>query len=223
MTQEHPSTRAALLPFSSGLFAVFAGLAAVYASNNWCFVGLPAFLAGLVADGLVLRIIGARPLRGRARIAARVVVALCAGALTGHALNWSPADAFREAFKADPPPGVSDVRIHRHYTGGPGEHVLIIEFTADGPSMRKLLSLHPIVPDSRALAEWSGAGGGWEAAFEHLARTSPFPLARWTWRRIQPLRDMNICHLALPQPTTDRLFLLMEKGTNRCVALHVRG
>lgn len=153
--------------FASGavrlLAVLIAAACALIVTNNWCFVIIPAVLAALVVDYIVCAI--------RPWFILRVPVAAAVGVAAGMSLSVGPNWAFREAFEMAPPDGVHDVRIWRHYVGGPGEHVLIIEFTADAGAFQALVQAHPSLSDSDKVKRWQACRRGLGAGIRHLRRT----------------------------------------------------
>ena len=192
-----------------------AAIAAVVASNNWCWVLFPAMLAAGVLDIMVCRL--------TARRMARLAVAVAVGAALGLLLNVGPSWAFRETFGIEPPPGVGDVQLSRHYTGGPGEHALILEFHADPAALQCLIGLRPADPQSPRVAQWRAAGSGWTAAWEAFGGCwNPNPLARRSWLGIRPLENPEVLDFGNVFATGGALVLFHEPAHGRCVALHVR-
>jgi len=194
------------------LVCLIAGTCALFASNNWCFVALVAAFAAFVVDCAVCAI--------RPRIVLRLPVAAGIGIAVGLLLSIGPAWAFQEAFGTDPPNGVRDVRISRHYSGGPGEHVLIIEFTADASALQALVRGHTVSSDSRRVAAWRDAGGDWEQVTDFFVGPGATSFTRSSWRRIRPFERAEAFELGLVNEGS--LVLFHEAGTGRCVALHER-
>jgi hypothetical protein len=194
------------------LAMVIAAVAALLASNNWCLVLIPAVLAAFVVDLVVNAV--------RPWFTLRVLVAAGVGVAVGLLLCVGPDWAFHEAFGAAPPGGIRDVRIWRHYIGGPGEHVLIIELTADAAAIQALLQTHPSVADSEKVARWHAAGDTWAQAFDLFVGPGPTSLAHASWQRIRPLEHAAV--LDLGEYNNGQLWLFEEPTTGRCVALHVR-
>lgn len=194
------------------LAILVAASSAIVASNNWCFVLFPAALAGFFADYLVCAI--------RPAFIIRVPTAVLVGGAVGLLLNVGPVWAFREAFEMDPPAGVRDVRVCRHYAGGPGEHVLIIEFTADSAAFETLLRPRTVLSDSAGLERWRAAGGEWAHVLDSLVPFGITSFARSSWERISPLQRPEA--FALGASNRGALTLFREPDTGRCVALHVR-
>lgn len=191
---------------------LIAAACALFVSNNWCFVLFPAALAALLSDHAVCAI--------RPWFVLRVPVAAAVGVAVGMLLGVGPEWAFREALGSAPPNGVRDVRIWRHYLGGPGEHALIIEFTADVAAFQALVQAHPPLPDSHKVTRWREAGGGWGQAFDIFVGSGVTSFARASWQRIRPLERPEA--LDLGESNRGSLVLFHEPGTGRCVALHVR-
>ncbi|MGD8451816.1 MAG: hypothetical protein PVJ57_08360 [Phycisphaerae bacterium] len=196
------------------LAILVAAAAALLSTNNWCFVILPAALAAIVVDYVVS---GIRPWS-----VLRLIVAVAVGLAVGRLLSVGPDWAFQEAFGVDAPAGVRDVHIFRHYVGGPGEHILIIEFTANPDVVKALLSLHPVVTNSETAQSWHAAGGGWPQAFDDFAGPCPMGFARAAWLRIRPLAEPEVFDFGGIEASGGRLVLFHEPHTDRCVALHVR-
>lgn len=194
------------------LAMLIAAACALVVSNNWCFVLFPAAFAAWCIDHVVGAI--------RPWFILRAPVAAAVGVAAGTLLSVGPDWAFREAFEMAPPAGVHNVRIWRHYVGGPGEHVLIIEFTADTAAIQSLVRAHPPSADSDNVQRWQVAGGGWAQAFDVFAGPGLRSFANSSWRRIQPL-DHPVA-LDLGESNGGRLVLLHDPNTGRCVALHVR-
>lgn len=202
--------------FASGAVRLLAVLitaaCALFATNNWCFVIIPAVLAALVVDYIVCAI--------RPWFVLRVPAAAAVGVAAGMSLSVGPNWAFREAFEMAPPDGVHDVRVWRHYVGGPGEHVLIIEFTADAGAFQALVQAHPPLSDSDRMKRWQAAGGGWDSVLDAFVRFGQTHFVCSSWQRIQPLEHPEVLDLGGSNRGTLALFL--EPDTGRCVALHVR-
>lgn len=212
-SQPAPPSRGRIASAAVRLLAVLiAAACAFFVTNNWCFVILPAVLAALVVDCIVCAI--------RPWFILRVPVAAAVGVAAGMLLSVGPDWAFREAFEMAPPDGVHDVRIWRHYLGGPGEHVLIIEFSADAAAFQALVQAHPPLSDSDKVRRWQAAGGGWAQAFDIFAGPGLTSLANSSWQRIRPLDHPEA--LDLGESNSGSLMLLHEPNTGRCVALHVR-
>ena len=185
---------------------------ALLATNNWCFVLIPAALAACLCDAFV-----ARQVR---RALVRLVLGAAIGAIVGVAFRISPEWAFREAFEMSPPPGVTDVRLWRHYLGGPGEHLLIIDFAADNAAQDALLRAHPPFEWDEFDQRWPVYVSGWGETFDTLAGPGLTYFARLSWLRAQPLNHPEILNLG--SANGGNLVLLRERESNRCVALHIR-
>ncbi len=194
------------------LVVLIAGTCALFSSNNWCFVVLLAAFAAFLVDCAVCAI--------RRWIFLRLPVAAGVGIAVGMLLGVGPAWAFQEAFERDPPSGIRDVRISRHYSGGPGEHVLIIEFTADSAALQALVRGHTVSSDSPGMAAWRDAGGEWEQVADFFIGPNATRFTRSSWRRIRPLERAEAFDLG--EVNEGRLVLFHEASTGRCVAMHVR-
>lgn len=194
------------------LVVAIVAAAALLATNNWCFVVVPAAVAALFIDYVVC---AARPW-----FLARIVVAAGVGVSAGLLLSVSPAWAFREAFEIDPPSGIRDVRIHRHYLGGPGEQALFIEFTADAGAWQQLVDAHTPASQSTAIERWRAAGGAWDQLFDTFGGPTVTTFSRASWARIRPMEHPEVYDLG--ESNHGRLVLLHEPETGRCIALHVR-
>jgi hypothetical protein len=192
----------------------FASAGALLATNNWCFVLVPAVLVALLGDFVACAV--------RPWVVLRLPVATAIGVAAGLALSVGPDWAFREAFGRAPPAGVRDVRIQRHYVGGPGEHVLIIEFTADPAALGALTARLPEEPEGDRVEKWRATGQGWPAAFDVFAGRQVLPAARSSWLRIRPLENPEVLDFSPVGDASGRLVLFWERSTGRCVALHVR-
>ncbi|MBN2445902.1 MAG: hypothetical protein JXO22_04210 [Phycisphaerae bacterium] len=199
----------------SGWLVVMVGLAcALLATNNWCFALVPAALAVLWCD-LVVRC-------GWPRLGPRLAVAGVVGVGLGIALRVGPDWAFEEAFGVERPAGVSNVWIRRHYIGGPGEHALIIEFTADPAALARLTTLYKPDANSTRAEQWRAAGGTWEDAWNIFGRMAPMPAPRASWMRIKPLENAEVFDYGGVMQVVGNLVLFHEPSTGRCVALHIR-
>ncbi len=196
------------------LVVSLASAIAVFVTNNWCFILIPAGLAALLLDSVLA---GAKR-----RLIPRLALAAAVGVAVGTALRVGPEWAFREAFDADPPAGIRDVRIQRHYIGGPGEHALIIEFVADAAAIHALTSLHAPHPRSQRTEQWLAAGGVWSETWSHFSGPGPLGLVRSSWMRIQPLENAAVCDYGSVGESCGSLVLFHQSETGRCVALQVR-
>lgn len=202
--------------FVSGVLRLLTGLiaavCALFVTNNWCFVIFPATLAALVVDYLLCAF--------KPRFVVRVLTAMVVGVTIGIFFGVGPDWAFREAFEMAPPNGIHDVRIWRHYLGGPGEHLLIIEFMADAAALQALAQAHPPTSDSYYIHRWKAAGGSWAQALDIFGTPVLTSFAYSSWKRIRPLEHPVV--LALGATNRGTLVLFQEQGSSRCVALHVR-
>ena len=207
-----------LAPYTNGLvrlgIAAIAIAGAMLATNNWCFVTLPAVVTALIIDYGICT--------WRRWIALRLVLAAVVGVGIGISLRIGPEWAFRAAFGIEPPAGVRDARIWRHYVGGPGEHVLIIEFTADRNAVKKLSKLYPEPPVNKRIEAWEAGGSTWPGAFDTFVDHDTTALARRSWLKIKPLKEPDVYDFGSVRQVAGYLTLFHEPRTNRCVALHVR-
>jgi hypothetical protein len=202
--------------------AVLALAVAVLTSNNWGLVGIPAAVAAFCLDWAVCAV-GLRALSEPMRAASRLVVGAVVGWAVGLALFVSPAWAFHEALGVDPPPGVHDVCVWRHYIGGPGEHVLIIAFAADDKILDELKRLWPTDRESRRVEAWKAAGRTWPQAWERFGPLcDPVGLAERSWRQIRPFANPEVTDFGPVHERGGDIALLQEPGTGRAVVLHVR-
>lgn len=195
-----------------GLLLVIASACAILATNNWCFVLFPAALAALLLDSIV-RAIGSW-------FVVRVTTAAFVGVVVGILLSVGPDWAFREAFGLEPPNGVHDAKIWRHFVGGPGEHTLIIEFTADDAAFQTLVRAHPPQSDSDRVKRWKKSGGAWDSVLDAFAGAGQSSFVHATWRQIRSLNPVEAYDLG--ESNYGSLSLFRETGTGRCVAFHVR-
>lgn len=197
--------------FLKPLLVLIAVAAALLSSNNWCFILVPTALLAILFDLALCAY--------RARFTLRAVVSLAVGLLAGDLLSVDSAWAFQQAFGVDPPPGVREVDIARHYVGGPGEHILIIEFESDPAALQTLTSLRAMKVESDRLRLWRTSGARWQEAFDTLVLGGVTGIARWSWQRIRPLESPAAYEF---EAVGGSLTLFHEPRSGRCVALHVR-
>lgn len=204
------------------VLAVVAMIAAIASTSNWCFVGLAAAVAGPVVDVLVDEIGLTSRLGKAASFGIRLAIAAVVGVAVGWLLQATPEWAFREAMGNDPPAGVQVTRVQRHYEGGPGEHTLIVEFTADASVMNSLITDKVVEESAKSerIAAWRAAGGTWEEALRHLGRTDTLPFAWMTWKRIRPLENPQVYDFGIVNH--GYLILLYDTTSERAVVLHRR-
>lgn len=196
------------------LVITITAVTALLSTNNWCFILLPAALAAWIIDYLVRCV---RPFR-----LTRLLAAVITGIAVGLLLSVGPAWAFNETFGIDPPPGVSNVRVSRHYVGGPGEHILIMSFDADRNALRTLTSLTSASTASERVKAWESSKQTWTDMFRILAGPTATRFARSAWQRIPPLSRPQVHEFDNVDMFLGRSFLLHDPDTGRCVALHVR-
>ncbi|MBL8879837.1 MAG: hypothetical protein JNG88_12020 [Phycisphaerales bacterium] len=126
----------------------------------------------------------------------RLLLVCAIGAATGLLLRVSPDWAFREALRTPQPPSARIALISRHYSGGPGEHVMIVEFEADWRDMLEILDSHggtPLEEQDAALYERVRTDGGdWHKLFEALVPANVSMLARFHWQRIASITRPEI-------------------------------
>ncbi len=191
-----------------------ASVLAVLVTNNWCFIFIPAGIAALLLDFVACGVVG--------RLIPRLALGAVVGVAVGIAWGVEPDWALQEVFGCEPPARIRNVRIQRHYIGGPGEHVLIIEFVADAAAFQALTSLHTPKDRSGRVERWRAAGGDWSATWEAFAGPCATRFARSSWMKIQPLTGMDVFDYGTLPRSVDSLILFHEPKTGRYVALHVR-
>lgn len=205
------------------VLAVVAMVAAIASSSNWCFVGFMAALAAPMVDALLGEINLLRRLGRAASIGLRLATAAVVGVVVGWLLRATPEWAFQEAMEIDPPPGVHVTKVQRHYEGGPGEHTLIVEFTADDSTLKSLISgrVSKSSPHER-LEAWKADGSTWEEALTYFGAggLTPFPFSRMSWMQIRALENPQVYFLH--GRDNGRLTLMYEAATGRAIMLHVR-
>ncbi len=192
---------------------LIACVVALLVSNNWCVILLPVAIVASLVDTLFDH--------GPPWLLRRTLVAALVGAGMGWLLIVRPAWAFKETFGIDPPPGVSDVHIWRHYVGGPGEHILITEFRATPNALGTLTSLGGAKITDR-VRKWQPLGAGWEAAYDAFHGPAPWDGPRKSWMRISALNDPQVYDFGGYRVESGTLVLLHERGSDRCVSMHVR-
>lgn len=208
-SDSHPASNAPPSGWKAYAAILPAGtLAGMIATNNWCFVVVPIAAAVLVADLTVRRF--------RPSMALRLPVAVAVGVAIGFLLSVDRAVAFRDAFGIDPPRGVRMSHVRRHYLGGPGEEVVIMELTADPPGLAALTSLPTARTQTESLADWRTLGGSWEDAFEVFVGPGATDVAWRSWLRVRPILNPDVYDFG----TAGRgCALFCDPSTGRCVAL----
>jgi len=165
--------------------------------------------------------------RARSRLVLRCLPLVLIGGAAGYALRVTPGWAFQEAMQIDPPPGVTVTHIARHYEGGPGEHTLIVEFTADVTAMDALLKQAPGLKDGRKLEHWLEGPQTWDAALNLISvkYTEYFPnchlFSHWSLSQITPMTtpfDLWVGRF----PSANEVTLLWERATGRGVLVQRR-
>lgn len=194
------------------LAVVVAAAVAVVSSNNWCVILIPAAIVAFFGD----LILSAR----RAPSVLRIAAALVIGVIVGMLFNVGPDWAFEKMLGVKCTQGIDNARIWRHYIGGPGEHVLIVEFTGNDEAWQALLAMQPKEPIADRIEKWRTAGGGWETAFDVFAGGRLTGSAERSWLRISPPKDTEVFDFGLQR--SGDLVLFREPATGRGVALHVR-
>lgn len=198
-------------------------------SNDWCLYTVPAALLGAfvfwVAIGFITLLTrsGRQP-RWQYGLILAVALGLCCGAVFRVIPSW----AFNEVFGIEQPSGIRDLRIWRHYEGGPGEHSLILEFKADETAVRALTASIPRdssqpshAPHLEELERAWYENRSWMAAYE-LFGGAYHSNGRKTWERIAPLRGPEVFYRRL-SPGAKSVLLLWEPDSGRVVVLHSRG
>lgn len=141
-----------------------------------------------------------------------------------------PSWSFSEAFGVDQPSGIRELRIWRHYEGGPGEHSLIFEFTADEDAIRNLTASFPKNErNSQYPATWGevaqkfGTHNAWMSAYE-LYGGAYHASGRGTWARLKPLDNPEILFVPASQQNKGKsILVLWDRSSGRTVVLHSRG
>lgn len=197
-------------------------------SNDWCLYTAPAALLALFVYAIFVTWLSAWPKLDRTAV--RLIVAVMIGLSSGAVFRVIPSWAFHEAFGIAQPAGIRDLRLWRHYEGGPGEHSLIFEFTADKEALAGLIARFPHEPDSlvgfvgdearqsawRDRHEWIAAYDLYGGAFH--------PNGRRTWERLAPLHEPRLFFRGRRSDTNGTyLLMLWEESTGRVVVLHSRG
>lgn len=200
-------------------------------SNDWCLYTVPAALLAAFVFRVVIAFTTLMSRSGQPpRWAFGFVLAVVIGLGCGAVFRVIPSWAFNEAFGIDQPAGICDLHISRHYEGGPGEHSLIFEFTADEDVIRALTASFPRrpdtppgVPNSEQLdREWR-ENHSWMAAYE-LYGGAFHPNGRRTWGRIAPLREPELFYWGMSsQKGVKSTLLLWDRASGRVVVLHTRG
>ncbi len=196
-------------------------------SNDWCFYIVPSALLAALVFWIIVRSMPFmsrldRPPLRYLGLALAVVIGLSCGAVFRVIPTW----AFNEAFGIDQPEGIRDLRIWRHYEGGPGEHSLILEFVADEAAVRALTAALPSqsdrppnVPHMEQLEREWRESRSWLAAYE-LFGGPGHAIGRRTWKRITPLHAPEIFYWDHGVNST---LLLWDRTLGRVVVLHSRG
>lgn len=212
------------------LAAVFGVAGQLLFSNDWCLYTVPAFFLGAIAYWLNAALCSLLSRSGRLPSwKMGTPVAIVIGLACGAAFRVIPSWAFGEAFGIDQPTGIRDLRIWRHYEGGPGEHSLIFEFNANEDAIRSLTASFPKNErNSQYPATWSevaqkfGTHNAWMSAYE-LYGGAYHANGRKTWSNLSPLRDPEIHFVSASQKNRGRsILVLWERATGRTVALHSR-
>lgn len=200
-------------------------------SNDWCLYAIPAALLAALVFWIVIALISRMTRSGKLpQWQYGLVLAVAIGLCSGAAFRVRPSWAFREVFGVEQPRGIHDLRIWRHYEGGPGEHTLILEFRADEAAVIALTASIPRQPNpppgapdlSKLEQEWY-ENRSWIAAYE-LFGGAFHSNGRKTWERILPLREPQVYYRELSPTTEAKSTLLMwEPESGRVVVLHSRG
>lgn len=211
-----PNSTPKRLPVKSiaGLVAL---VSALILSNDWCFVAAPAVVVAVIAVAIADAILDRTVLpsaRGRSAIRVGMTLALAVGA--GASIRVSPAWAFDEAFGTLQPKEIRDLRIIRHYEGGPGEHTLILTFAADRQAIAKLTARRAFNTDPE---EWRAAGSNWSDIWHTFAAHFPLPFGRRSWERIPPLSKPEVFWWS---DFAKQTILFWERESGRAVVLSVR-
>lgn len=197
----------------SPLIPVIAGLVStLFSTNNWSCIVVPVALILVLVD-LIVR--GAR-----LQFRTRILLAVATGAVIGRVLSVGPDWAFNEALRIDTPPGVTDVQISRHYIGGPGEHVMIVEFLANATALINLKSRAGRSTNERNISRWREAGAHWKDALSFFVMSPMNQSAQRQWNRIRPFENVQTIDLGAQQ--SGDVVLFVEPETGRCAMVHVR-
>lgn len=210
--------------------AILTGVGAYWwVSGDWSCVLVFVVPAALLVERVIDdQLPWGRVRRAGARLALRCLPLVLIGGAAGHALRVTPGWAFQEAMQIDPPPGVRVTRIARHYEGGPGEHTLIVEFTADAAAMGALLKQAPGLKDGRKLEHWLEGPQTWDAALNlrPVRSTEYYPsrhrFSRWSLSRIAPMTTPYDIWIGSTGSVAKEFVLLWERATGRGVLAHRR-
>jgi len=72
------------------------------------------------------------------------------------AFRADPDRLFERAFGMRPPEGVKDLLAERHYAGGPGDQTILFQFTADRPTIDRLVAHRGFKPDMDRIETYWG-------------------------------------------------------------------
>ncbi len=124
------------------------------ASNDWCFASVTTAVVAATMATIALIIL--RKTRYPETTIRRIgfLLILVLGVGVGLSFRLTEAEAFRLVFLSNKPEGASQVVADRHYSGGPGDSILFLEFSANESVFQELLSHQKFVRDLGIEQEW---------------------------------------------------------------------
>jgi len=140
----------------------------IFVSNDWCFAAtttaLFSSLLVFVIDVVLCKVASQSKATDYLRITLGAIVAV----VLGFIIQLSDNKAFELVFETSPPDSVYDVHVDRKYMGGPGDHLLLMQFRTDAQTLDRLLLHRKFVEDVEVLQEWHDVFRDDRTVFEYV-------------------------------------------------------
>jgi hypothetical protein len=159
MQSAPPQTKADAAAFPRWLAylgALASGTLVWFFSNEWICSAIAATF--ITAIALEWTAILTRTYPGRSWLVTRrscYVWALLVASGVSQPFRANPSQLFERVFGMRPPEGVKDLEAERHYAGGPGDQIILIQFTADRATIDKLVAARGFKEDKDAIELYS--------------------------------------------------------------------
>ncbi len=160
----------------------------------------------------------ARPYCGR--LGLRAAYTMFFGLAVGLLFLLDRPGVFEMAFAAKPPPGLRELRLKRHYAGGPGDDAILVSFLADKSTLDKLLAAGPFREDSDITEYAPGERKPWQSVWNAVFSNFAEVFGGKEWLSIQPMKSPKAYTYGKGHRHTT---VLWDEATGRAYALSIGG
>lgn len=152
----------------SFLLGLAAAITNLLLSNDWCCSSFLASVTGALGFFIVDRFFLLRSWSLQKRLRARIVVGVCLLVVCSLVFRVSEKDAMQLVFQTYPSTGLSEISVTKRFMGGPGDHLIMMQFKTNESTMQALLVPRNFQEDPETVRLWREVFRSERTIWEHV-------------------------------------------------------